>query len=91
MPKYLVLKEVFLADYHRPTGKTIHRIGEREIETPVKLQIAQYAGDSGFYLFYFDSSGREISDTYHSDIDQAMGQAKWEFGVQDNEWSEKLL
>jgi len=51
----------------------------------VRLEIAQYPNDSGFYLLHICASG-EVADTWHESIEEAMHQAEFEFGVQTNEW-----
>ena len=45
-----------------------------------------YDGDSGFYLFYLDKSGKEQTDTYHESIEGAFKQAEFEFGVKKEYW-----
>jgi hypothetical protein len=56
------------------------------VPTPVLLRIVQYDGDSGVYLFYCDESGREMTDTYHDDVEQAMAQGDFEFSVAHTDW-----
>ncbi len=53
---------------------------------PSSLAIVQYEGDDGVYLLYFSESGEELTDTYHSGVDEAMNQAEFEFGVLPGEW-----
>jgi hypothetical protein len=73
-------------DHHAPTGKTVHRLGDEVLPPPHNLQIAQYPGDSGYYLFYLDERGEVQTDTWHEDIRSAMRQAEFEFGVKFIEW-----
>jgi hypothetical protein len=56
------------------------------IPVPSALAIAQLTGDPGFYLYYLDSSHKELTDTYHSTIEQAKEQASFEFGVEESDW-----
>lgn len=51
----------------------------------VSLEIAKYENDSGYYLFHITDDGQN-SDTYHSTIEEAMGQAEFEFGVKPEDW-----
>ena len=53
---------------------------------PTELHIVQYEFDAGYYLFYCDESGTEITDTYHESLEKAMAQAEWEFGTKNDEW-----
>ena len=65
-----------------------HR-SRRRITGPHELVIAQLPPDEGFYLLYLDGEGNEITDTYHDSLDKAVDQAKWEIGVDTDEWQDK--
>lgn len=86
MPDYSLLRRVRLDPSHQPTGRTRHYLGEEELPPPVELRIVQYPGDSGYYLFYCDDSGTELTDTYHDSLEEAFDQAEWEFQVRPDEW-----
>lgn len=81
-----ILKRVRIGATHHATGKTRHLHGIKPIPTPVELRIVQYNSDPGFYLFYCDALGSELTDTYHDSIKEAMAQAEWEFEVKTGEW-----
>lgn len=81
-----LLRWIRLGACHQPTGKTRH-FGVSELPSPTELKIVQYDGDSGFYLFYCDATGIELTDTYHESLEAAMSQADWEFNVKQNEWN----
>jgi len=83
---YKIVKEISLKSISA-TGKTKHFVGNREVETPSKLQIIQYPNDDGFYLFYLDDGAAILTDTYHNSVEGAMEQAQWEFNVRPEEWS----
>lgn len=61
--------------------------GQREFPPFVRLEIAQYPGDEGYYLLRICEDG-SVADTWHSTLDEASHQAEWELGVQRNEWRE---
>jgi len=82
------VKRVELTDRHRSTGRTLHRIDDEEMQRPTSLEIVQYSGDPGFYLFYCDSSGQAMTDTYHDSLDLALRQATREFSVHPEEWTD---
>lgn len=82
------LKKVELQGRFTPTGKTRHFIGSQRAPTPTTLMIGQEEGDPGFYLLYLDSSGNEITDTYHDTVSKAMEQANWEFSVDESDWNQ---
>ena len=81
-----ILFKVTLMAKHQPTGRTVHTRDGALIRVPSTLAIVQLAGDPGFYLYYFDSSDKELTDTYHSTIEQAQKQASFEFGVEESDW-----
>jgi hypothetical protein len=81
-----ILLKVTLTEKYQPTGRTVHRRDGALIRVPSALAIAQLAGDPGFYLYYFDSNGKELTDTYHLTIEQAQKQASFEFGVEESDW-----
>jgi len=93
---YVVHRRIVLTPRHVPTGKTRHTVGTWsedeglvpgvELPTPHELMIAQILPDQGYYLFYLDEGGNEISDTYHDSLERALAQANWEFGVGEDEW-----
>jgi hypothetical protein len=82
---YKVLKRISL-DGINTTGKTKHYFGNEELPKPVELQIVQYDGDTGYYLFYLNKDGEEMTDTYHDTIEAAFRQAEWEFNIKQDEW-----
>ena len=84
--KPTILRRATLGDQHHPTGRTRHFRGGVLLPPPSQLQIAQFSGDSGYYLLYLDDSGNEMTDTYHDSIDAALSQASWEFGITRDEW-----
>jgi hypothetical protein len=53
---------------------------------PTELRIVQYDGDKEVYLFYCDDAGRQMSDTLHDTVEEAMKQGEWEFAVRPDEW-----
>lgn len=88
MDSFVTLRYLTLQPHHRPTGNTKHYYGfERvPVPTPASLAIAKYEGDEGFYLLHLDSSGDELTDTFHLSVDEALAQAEWEFGAKSEEW-----
>ncbi|MBT5824128.1 hypothetical protein HOH67_03330 [Candidatus Peregrinibacteria bacterium] len=90
MNKYKILKRVKIdLAKHSKTGNTKHFKGGDELETPTELILGKYPKDShGYYLFYMDSFGNEMTDTYHESSINAIKQAEFEFGIQQDEWND---
>ncbi len=80
------LYRVELGAKHVPTGKTRHFWEGKFLPPPHVLEIARYTGDDGFYLFYLDDDGTEMTDTYHDSLEEAFEQARWEFNVDPADW-----
>jgi hypothetical protein len=88
MSNFSVCQRVTLDSRHRATGKTEHRLGSKVLPKPHSLSVCQYVNDPGYYLFYYDAEGRELTDTYHDTIESALAQAQYEFGVDPRDWTE---
>lgn len=86
MKEYLIIKQVFLSSAHTRTGKTRHYLGEDELPASKMLKIVKYEDENGFYLIHFDADGKEMTDTFHDTLDDAMEQAEWEYQVKPDEW-----
>ena len=82
-----VLWSVSLAGNYVPTGKTTHSYKNEKLDPPASLQIARYPDGDGYYLFYLDDNGQEMTDTYHDEVEGAMDQAKFEFSVPPSAWT----
>lgn len=81
-----LLRKVALVERHSRTGFTRHTRNGKAIPPPTELRIVQYSGGTGYYLFYCNESGEELTDTYHDTLDAAFEQARAEFGVEPSEW-----
>ena len=66
--------------------KIIHYSGNTLLPKPFALSIVKYSDNEGYYLLYFDKFGEEQADTYHETLEDAFGQAEFEFGVKKDEW-----
>ncbi len=82
----VILRRVYLSDKNQSVRKTRHYLGNKVLSDFAELQIVQFHDDSGYYLFYCDEKGVEITDTYHDSIEKALAQAEWEFGLRPEEW-----
>jgi|tagenome__1003787_1003787.scaffolds.fasta_scaffold19002463_2 hypothetical protein len=74
------------AERHRPTGNTLHVIGDQAMGPAAALRIVRYDEGPGFYLLYLDAAGEEMTDTWHQTLDDAPHQAEFEFSVASSEW-----
>jgi hypothetical protein len=62
-----------LEAHHVATGNTRHTVGGEPMAAPTALEIVER--DSAYYLLYLDDTGGEMTDTWHSSLDDAKRQA----------------
>ena len=86
MTERKIIKKAILSEKQQSTNKTKHYFGNIILPSPYELRIVKFNNDPGFYLFYCDESGLEMTDTYHDTMDQAEEQACFEFLVQSDDW-----
>jgi hypothetical protein len=75
------------------TGNTKHYVGGELIGEVPALAICQYGSGKGYYLFRCDEHWIVITDTFHVSIEEAMGQAEYEYvGLTAEKWKQyKIL
>lgn len=61
--------------------------GPHEFSRYVRLELARNGSDGGYYLFHVSSDGRG-TDTWHSTIWEAFGEAEAEYGVTREDWKD---
>jgi hypothetical protein len=74
-----VLKYTVVAPEVRPTGATRHYVGGSLMGPATALAIARYEDEDGVYLFYVDGDGAVVTDTWHESVEDALGQAAFEY------------
>lgn len=84
-----ILEFVTLTLDEKRTGATKHIIGGQEQTDFYGLAICQYEGEQGYYLFYCDKDWRELTDTWHEDLESAKDQASFEFNGLEGKWKKK--
>ncbi len=86
MNNYTVIQQVILGEQNKSTGKTRHVVSGSDMPLPAMLRIVRFPNDQGYYLLYLDKAGRELTDTYHDTLADAVDQARWEYEVQPEQW-----
>jgi uncharacterized protein (TIRG00374 family) len=87
-PRMKVLRSLFLAAHHEPTGKTRLFVGGKPAPRPTALRIAHIEGEEGFHLLAYGESDELMTDTFHRTLEEAMHQAQEEFRARPAEWEE---
>lgn len=81
-----LIKRVKLQNKHIVTEQTKHFLGKHLLPKPNELSIVRFNNESEVYLYYMDADGNEMTDTLHDSVDDAVKQAKLEFGIEPSEW-----
>ena len=80
------------ATVRRATGATAHyqagSDGVSVLPVPKALRIIQEA--AGFFLLRLDENGVCIADTWHSTLDEAKAQARFEYDVGSDDWTQQM-
>lgn len=74
------------AKISKVTGRTRHIVRGMPIKLPAAVHIV--ADPPGFLLLRLSADGSEVADTWHESIDAAKGQAKFEYEIEDTDWTE---
>jgi len=75
-----------ISDAVTPTGNATHRKAGEVLGPAAALAICQYSGDSQFYLFYCEEGWTVLTDTCHMTLDEAKGQAQFEYDGISQHW-----
>lgn len=68
------------------TGMTRHFVDGELMKAFPRLAICQYEGEESCYLFYCDENWETITDTLHSNLDEAKKHAELEYEGVSETW-----
>lgn len=72
------------------TGTTRHRVvttdGLADVPPVVRVRIEE--DRFGVFLFRFDATGAMVADTWHQTVNEAKGQANFEYMIKESDWTE---
>jgi hypothetical protein len=71
---------------HRHTGRCRQVVAGVLQGTAAGLAICRFDGEDGFYLFGCDERWSSVTDTWHQTIEEAMGQAEFEYEGVSTTW-----
>jgi hypothetical protein len=69
------------------TGNTRHTINGVPVTNESKLRLVRLAGDTSIYLIHYGLDQTELTDTCHDSIEEALEQAKFEYGLEKSDWT----
>ena len=92
-----VVRRVLLLPRHAATGAVKHSRFiiendtidfDRKVPIPAPAALAIVAfGDREFNVIHLDAEGRELTDTGHESLEEAIEQGRLEFLVQPEDWT----
>lgn len=62
--------------------------GEQQEELPYPSILTIEETEEGFFLFRYTNEGEIAGDTWHMTLDDAIEQAKFEYGIDANQWTD---
>ena len=87
MVDYITLQRVILKESHGLTVNTRHFRDGQLLSAPHDLRIVKYEDDPNYFLLHFDKDGKEMTDTCHDSLEEALAQAEYEFQIKPSEWN----
>jgi len=80
-----LIAEAQLSTRFHPTGRTRHFSDGELLPAPYRLRVSA-PDEGGYYLYYLDENGEEMTDTFFDTLPQLFEQAEFEFGIRPCDW-----
>jgi hypothetical protein len=80
------IRRVVLREHHRPHGHVHHFVEGKEIPRPASLEIVRNQAGNACHMFFIGPGEEELTESWHPTVDAALYHAKWEYGIQPEEW-----
>jgi hypothetical protein len=84
-PTRQTVRRMRLGPNHQPRGR-VHFVGGFPISRPSLLEIIKPAVGDACHMIYVDRNDYELAESWHPTVGAALLHAKWEFGVEPEEW-----
>ena len=85
-PTRQTVRRVRLGPDHQPRGRVHYFIGGSPISRPGLLEIIKPTLGDACHMIYVDSNDYEVAESWHPTVGAAVLHAKWEFGVEPEDW-----
>jgi hypothetical protein len=82
-----LLQRVELKAHHQPRGNVHYFMEGRPMPKPAALEIVKPPSGAVCYMLYLDNWGAPMTETWHPSAQAAVYHAKWEYGIEPQEWS----
>jgi hypothetical protein len=85
-PIHQTVRRVRLGPDHQPRGRVHYFVGGSPISRPALLEIVRPTLGDACHMIYVDSNDYQLAESWHPTVGAAVLHAKWEFGVEPDEW-----
>jgi hypothetical protein len=85
-PTRQTVRRVTLGPDHQPRGRVHYFVGGAPISQPALLEIIKPTLGDACHMIYVDSNDYQLAESWHPTVGAAVLHAKWEFGVEPEEW-----
>ncbi|MGH2983085.1 MAG: hypothetical protein ACRDK5_02335 [Solirubrobacterales bacterium] len=85
-PTRQTVRRVTLGPDHQPRGRVHYFVGGSPISRPALLEINKPTLGDACHIIYVDANDYEVAESWHPTVGAAVLHAKWEFGVEPEEW-----
>jgi hypothetical protein len=86
--KRIRLKRVELKAHHNPKGNVHYFLEGRPMPKPRALEIVKPPAGNVCYMIYLDQWDAPMTESWHPTAEAAVYHAKWEYGIEPEEWSD---
>jgi hypothetical protein len=85
-PTRPVVRRVRLREHHQPKGNFHLFVEGKPIPRPRLLEIVKLPEADACHMIYVDRMDYELSESWHPSVDAAIYHARWEYGIEPDEW-----
>jgi len=71
---------------HKPRGRVHYFVAGSPISPPALLEINKLTLGDACHMIYVDANDYAVAESWHPTVGAAVLHAKWEFGVEPEEW-----
>jgi hypothetical protein len=80
------VRRVTLQPHHQAKGHVHLFVEGKPMPQPKVLEIVKLPEADACHMIYIDGMNYELSETWHPSVDAAMYHARWEYGVEPEDW-----
>jgi hypothetical protein len=85
--KYVAtVTKVLQRGIHKIAGLRNGELSAEDLPRPGRVEIRPEGPDGPFFLVRYTAAGEFCGDTWHETWDEALGQAKFEYGLTENDF-----